>query len=195
MRTARAAITASSASPAASSAYAAVSPVDGTAGTIEGNTSALAPSTRIAATAATCAAISGPMWRGRRSPGSALSASTTAPAGSDAAPAKATTPFGPASTPGVAKPCTASSAVIVEKAAPSSTVRPSRRRAPAMVRIADATAAASAPASTSAKCVNEEVTTGSPAAHSITAPGISAIAATAATSGSERSSVPIVTSR
>ena len=186
MRTARIAISAISARPAASSTYAAGSPVCGTPGTSAGNTSALAPSARIAATIVTCAAISGPMWRGRRSPGSALSASTSAPAGSEAAPANATTPFGPAITPGVAKPWTASSAVIVEKAVPSSTVRPSRRLTPAIVRMTEATAAASAPLSTSAKWVNDEVWTAWPEAHSSTAPGISAIAATPATRGSER---------
>ena len=87
--------------------------------------------------------------RGQR----AESASTSAPAGSEAAPANATTPFVPTSTPGVASPCTASSAVIVENAVPSRTVRPSRRRAPATLRIADAIVAASAAAATSAKWV------------------------------------------
>ena len=169
-------------------------PVSGTPGTSDGNASALAPSTRIATASTTCAAISGPMWRGRRSAGSALSASTNAPAGIDAAPANATTPFCPASTPGVARPWTASSAVIVENAVPSSIVRPSRRRAPASVRIAEATAAASAPASTRPKWICADAATGSLAAHSVTAPGTIANAATAATSGSERSCVPIVTS-
>jgi hypothetical protein len=89
---------------------------------------------------------------------------------------------------------TASSAVIVENAVPSSTVRPSRRWTPATVRIAEAIAAARAADSTRPKWNAPDVATGSRAAHSITAPGISASAATAATSGSERSSVPIVTS-
>ena len=102
------------------------------------------------------------MRRGRRSAGSALSASTKAPEGSDAPPAKPMTPLGPASTPGVARPCTASIAVIVEKAVPSSTVRPSLRRTPAAVRAAEAIAPASAAAATSQKWARAGAATASP---------------------------------
>jgi hypothetical protein len=109
------------------------------------------------------------------------------------APANATTPFAPTSTPGVASPWTASIAVIVENAVPRSTVRPSRRRTPAAVSSADATVAASAAHATSAKWVPPSTPAGSARAHSTTAPGITASAATAAISGSERSSVPVVT--
>ena len=74
-----------------------------------------------------------------------------APAGSDAAPATAITPLSPTTMPGVAIPWIASRAVMVEKAAPSSTVRLSRARAPATVRPIEAAAATSAPAATSQK--------------------------------------------
>ena len=84
---------------------------------------------------------------------------------------------------------------MVENAAPSSTVRPSRRRAPATVRIAEAIVAAVAAAATSAKWTIGPAATGSARAHSMTAPGRTASAATAAINGSDRSSVPNVTSR
>ena len=51
--------------------------------------------------------------------------------------------------PGVARPWIISSAVMVENAAPSSTVRPSLARAPATVSPTEATAAMSAPVATS----------------------------------------------
>ena len=83
--------------------------------------------------------------------GSAVRASTAPPAGSEAAPASAITPFGPTMIPGVASPWISSSAVMVENAAPSRTVRPSLARAPAIVSQTEATAATSAPVATSAK--------------------------------------------
>jgi hypothetical protein len=60
--------------------------------------------------------------------------------------------------------------------------------------LAKATVAASAAVATSAKRVAGPALTGSLLAHSITGPGMTANAATAATSGSGRSSVPVVTS-
>jgi hypothetical protein len=60
--------------------------------------------------------------------------------------------LGPISTSGVARPWTASSAVIVEKAVPSSIARPSRARRPARVSAAAPHAVIPAAATTSAKC-------------------------------------------
>ena len=48
------------------------------------------------------------------------------PAGRVSAPANAITPLSPIRMPGVARPWTVSSAVIVENAVPISTARPSR---------------------------------------------------------------------
>ena len=64
--------------------------------------------------------------------------------------------------PGVARPWIASSAVMVENAAPSRTVRPSLARAPATVSPTDATAATSAPVATSAKWISEAKWTSRP---------------------------------
>ena len=61
------------------------------------------------------------------------------------------TPFCPTMNPGVASPWIASRAVIVEKAAPSSTVRLSRARAPPTVSAIEAAAAISAANATSQK--------------------------------------------
>ena len=94
--------------------------------------------------------------------GSAVSASTAPPAGSEAAPASAITPFGPTIIPGVARPWIISSAVMVENAAPSRTVRPSLARAPATVSQTEATAATSAPVATSAKWTHEAKWTSRP---------------------------------
>jgi hypothetical protein len=114
--------------------------------------------------------------------GSALSARTAAPAGSDAPPASATTPLGPTSTPGVASPWTASSAVIVEKAQPRSTLRPSRLRTPTSVRAAEAAAAVNPPVSASQKCATPVSPAGVVANPSTTAPGSVAEAASRARS-------------
>ena len=51
-------------------------------------------------TSTTCRTSSGAIRRGRRSAGRAVSASSVAPTGSDAPPARAITPFGPTITPG-----------------------------------------------------------------------------------------------
>ncbi len=61
------------------------------------------------------------------------------------------TPFGPTRIPGVAIAWIASSAVMVEKAAPSRTVRLSRARTPPIVSAIEATAATVAPDATSQK--------------------------------------------
>ena len=61
------------------------------------------------------------------------------------------TPFGPTITPGVEKPCSANSAVIVENAVPISTARPSRARAPATVSASDAKLVSAAAVPTSPK--------------------------------------------
>ena len=68
---------------------------------------------------------------GRFTDGNAASASIAAPTGSVAPPVKATRPFQPTIIPGVASPCSASSAAITEKAVPTRTVRgvaPARAR-------------------------------------------------------------------
>ena len=69
-------------------------------------------------------------------------------------PASAITPFIPTTTPGVANPCTASSAVVVENAVPSRIARPSRARTPASVSPTATTAAVPAASSTGQKCAS-----------------------------------------
>ena len=120
------------------------------------------PSSRIAAARPVCSASTGAIRSGRRMAGSAVRASTAPPAGSEAAPARAITPLGPTMIPGVASPWISSSAVMVENAAPSRTVRPSLARAPAIVSQTEATAATSAPVATSAKWTQEAKWTSRP---------------------------------
>src|SRR2546426_427674 len=64
----------------------------------------------------------------------------------------AITPLLPTSTPGVAIPWTTSSPVIAVNAVPRRTVRPSLRRAPAIVSAIAAAAATVAPIAMNAKC-------------------------------------------
>ena len=109
------------------------------------------PSVTMATASTACSASSGAIRRGRRRAGSAVSASSAAPVGSDTPPASAITPFGPTSTPGVAKPWTASSAVVVENAVPSRIARPSRARTPAVVTPIATSSAVPAVATTGTK--------------------------------------------
>ena len=95
-----------------------------------------------------------PTPRGRRSEGSAESASTAPPTGSVAAPVKPTSPLYGRMIPGVASPCSASRAAITVNAVPSRTVRPSFRRAPTIVSATAARVAATAVRPTPAKCVH-----------------------------------------
>ena len=80
----------------------------------------------------------------RRKAGSAESARMAPPIGSVAPPVNETTPLSPKIRPGVAIPCSARSAAIVEKAVPTRTVRVSRLRAPTIVSATAAAAAGSA---------------------------------------------------
>ena len=73
--------------------------------------------------------------------GSPDNARTAAPTGSVAAPVSAITPFCPTSTPGVISPCTVSSIAITENPPPTTTVRASPARAPAVVSATAATVA------------------------------------------------------
>ena len=63
------------------------------------------------------------------------------------------TPLGPTMNPGVARAWTANSAVIVEKAMPISTLRPSRARAPAMLNASEDRLVIEAAALTMPKCI------------------------------------------
>ena len=76
--------------------------------------------------------------------GSAQSTSTAPPTGNVSPPLIAMRPFGPSSTPGVARPWTASSAAINEKPPAITTVRTSARRVPTIVSAAAAAVATSA---------------------------------------------------
>ena len=80
------------------------------------------------------------------------SASSTPPAGIVAAPENATTPKSSKSTPGVAIPCSTSSAAMTANAEPIITLRPSFRRAAATVSTIAATVAAPALAPTKSAC-------------------------------------------
>ena len=98
--------------------------------------------------------ISGRTLPGRRSAGSAVSASSPAPTGTLRPPASEMIPFGPAIQPGVASAWTANSAVMVENAVPIRMLRPSRARAPAMLSASDARLAIVAAALTRPKCTH-----------------------------------------
>jgi hypothetical protein len=121
--------------------------------------------------------------RGRRSDGSAESASTAPPIGSVAAPVKPTSPLYGRMIPGVASPCRASSAAITVKAVPSRTVRPSLRRAPSIVSANAAAVAATAVRPTPAKCVQAPNETWSCAKKPSSVVGRRTAAAAAASAG------------
>ncbi len=89
-----------------------------------------------------------------------MSASSAAPTGIERPPASAITPFMPTTTPGVANPCTISSAVVVEKAVPSRITRPSRPRTPAAVSPIATKAAVPPAVTTGQKWASEERSTG-----------------------------------
>jgi hypothetical protein len=103
-----------------------------------------------------------PMRRGSESDGTPSSESSAAPTGMVTPPESATTPFEPTSTPGVARPCTARSVAMVEKAPPAMTARASWSAAPRNVRSAAAASAASALAPTSQQCAGPLQLTGWP---------------------------------
>ena len=152
VRTARSVSSPKSASPTTRSVTASRLPGAGTLGTALGTSMPTAPRASTPASSTTCKTSSGLMSLGRRRAGRADSASTAAPTGSVAPPVKATTPFMPIRTPGVAMPCSARSAAMTENAVPTRIVRLSRRFAPANVRASAATAAASAVRPTPLKC-------------------------------------------
>ena len=77
----------------------------------------------------------------------------TAPIGSVMPPVMEARVLGPRISPGVARPCTASSAPMVENAMPASTARASSRRTPIAVRAKAAAVAASALAPTNHACI------------------------------------------
>ena len=74
------------------------------------------------------------------------------PTGRVRPPVSATTPFGSNQTYGVVSPWRKSIAAITEKAQPTSTARPSRCRAPAMVSARAAAVAIPAPTATPITC-------------------------------------------
>ncbi len=127
-------------------------PVSGTFGTRAGSSTAAAPSAATRTTATARRARTGFTASGRRRTGRTLSARIAPPTGSVAPPVNATTPFISTRTPGVVRPCRTSSAAMTQNALPTSTARPSRRRAPTTVRAAAETVASSAPRATPQKC-------------------------------------------
>jgi hypothetical protein len=99
------------------------------------------------------------------------------PTGSEAPPASAITPFMPTTTPGVAKPWTASSAQVVENAVPSRIARPSRAFTPAIVRPAATTAAVPAAITTGKKWASGLRSTGVRPTNTMASSGTAAAAA------------------
>ena len=124
---------------------------------------------------------------GLRSAGSTLSARIAAPMGSVPAPVNATTPFISAITPGVAIPCSASSAAITENAVPMRTVRPSRRRAPTIVIVPAAAVRAREVMPTPAKWTMPSMETMSPANMCSRSGGTAAANAASASTGASLS--------
>ena len=144
VRTARQRSSAKNTKPATSAVIAAGLFGAGTGGTRLGVRSAETPSPITTASRIPWSSRSRGTASGRRSEGSAVSARIAPPTGSVAPPVKATTPLFPTITPGEAKPWRASSAAITANAVPMSTVRPSRRLAPTMVRVTAAIVVANA---------------------------------------------------
>ena len=134
VRTARTARFAKRARLTTSAATAIGPPGLGSSGTALGIARPSVPRARIVVRRAASRASSGRMLLGRRIGAAAATASTMAPTGSAAAPASALRPsFSPTRMSSVARPCTASSPDIAANAVPTSTARPSPRRAPTTV--------------------------------------------------------------
>src|SRR3954452_7050268 len=161
-------------------------PGSGTAGRSFGHTSAVTPSATTTARSATSTSRNGLTFRRTRGRGSTETTRIRAPTGSVAPPVIATTPLFPNQTPGVAKPCSASSALITANAVPTSIVRVSPRRAPTIVRPTAAPAATAALKPTDTKCVCPVYDTVCPPSASSTTAGIAATTAPSASSTEKR---------
>ncbi len=133
-----------STSPTAKSAQAADERAAGTLGTRLGTNTPTRLTVTITATLAATSPSRNGIERRAFSRGTPERASTAAPTGSVAPPVRAITPLLPTSTPGVTRPCTASSTAMTVKPPPTRTVRASPRLAPTDISRSARTAAASA---------------------------------------------------
>src|SRR3954454_19685604 len=165
----------------------------GTGGSRLGQTSAERPRPtttpiRRACRTSSCRTVARP-----RGSGNADSARMTAPTGSVAPPVIATTPFAPNQTPGVAKPCSASSAAMTANAVPTSTVLVSARRAPRIVRPLAAPAATSALKPTEYACISPVKLTGLSPTVTCSTAGVAAAAPPSSATGHSCSLSPLRT--
>ena len=132
------------ASPTTRSAQAAGERASGTDGTSRGTRMPTALTATIAATTTPTSQSRKGIERRPLNTARPESASTAAPIGSVVAPVNATTPFCPTITPGVTRPCTASRAAMIVNPPATTTVRASPRRAPMVMSVSAAAAAARA---------------------------------------------------